>query len=191
MKHTCGNNTWHYRVDSATATQRLIDEKNFRESQSFALNAHAGLDIIKENLNPDADAELYSFADIYGAIEGTDGNVAMAANAESVEKLNEIFDNGRIIYVMAEGFATSQDNFIGENAENVGVERNKKLAFNRAYTVVNWLKGNEKFKRVSNNVFSINALPNPIVETKATSTQVLDAKLKRYVKVRIHYAIDK
>ena len=92
---------------------------------------------------------------------------------------------------MAEGFATSQDNFIGENAENVGVERNKKLAFNRAYTVVNWLKGNEKFKRVSNNVFSINALPNPIMETKATSTQGLDAKLKRYVKVRIHYAIDK
>jgi hypothetical protein len=187
----CGNNTWHYRVDSATATQRLIDEKNFRESQSFALNAHAGLDIIKENLNPDDDAELYSFADIYGAIEGANGNVAMAANAESVEKLNEIFDNGRIIYVMAEGFATSQDNFIGENAENVGVERNKKLAFNRAYTVVNWLKGNEKFKRVSNNVFSINALPNPIMETKATSTQGLDAKLKRYVKVRIHYAIDK
>lgn len=155
------------------------------------MNAHAGLDIIKENLNPDADAELYSFADIYGAIEGANGNVAMAANAESVEKLNEIFDNGRIIYVMAEGFATSQDNFIGENAENVGVERNKKLAFNRAYTVVNWLKGNEKFKRVSNNVFSINALPNPIMETKATSTQGLDAKLKRYVKVRIHYAIDK
>ena len=187
----CGNNTWHYRVDNATATQRLIDEKNYRESQSFALNAHAGLDIIKENLNPDADVELYSFADIYGAIEGTDGNVAMAANAESVEKLNEIFDNGRIIYVMAEGFATSQDNFIGENAEDVGVDRNKKLAFNRAYTVVNWLKGNEKFRRVSNNVFSINALPNPIMETKATSTQGLDAKLKRYVKVRIHYAIDK
>lgn len=187
----CGNNTWHYRVDNATATQRLIDEKNYKESQSFALNAHAGLNIIKENLNPDADAELYSFADIYGAIEGTGGNVAMAANAESVEKLNEIFDNGRIIYVMAEGFATSQDNFIGENAEDVGEERNKKLAFNRAYTVVNWLKGNEKFKRVSNNVFAINALPNPIVETKATSTRVLDAKLKRYVKVRIHYAIDK
>ena len=187
----CGNNTWHYRVDNATATQRLIDEKNYKESQSFALNAHAGLNIIKENLNPDADAELYSFADIYGAIEGTDGNVAMAANAESMEKLNEIFDNGRIIYVMAEGFATSQDNFIGENAEDVGEERNKKLAFNRAYTVVNWLKGNEKFKRVSNNVFAINALPNPIVETKATSTRVLDAKLKRYVKVRIHYAIDK
>lgn len=187
----CGNNTWHYRVDNATATQRLIDEKNYKESQSFALNAHAGLDIIKENLNPDADAELYSFADIYGAIEGTNGNVAMAANAESVEKLNEILDNGRIIYVMAEGFATSQDNFIGENAEDVGEERNKKLAFNRAYTVVNWLKGNEKFRRVSNNVFSINALPNPIMETKATSTQGLDAKLKRYVKVRIHYAIDK
>ena len=187
----CGNNTWHYRVDNATATQRLIDEKNYRESQSFALNAHAGLDIIKENLNPDADVELYSFADIYGAIEGTDGHVAMAANAESVEKLKEIFDNGRIIYVMAEGFATSQDNFIGENAEDVGVDRNKKLAFNRAYTVVNWLKGNEKFRRVSNNVFSINALPNPIMETKATSTQGLDAKLKRYVKVRIHYAIDK
>ncbi len=187
----CGNNTWYYRVDRETATQRLIGADNYKENQSFSLNAHAGLELVKNNMKPDSDAELYSFADVYGAIESSDGNVAQAMDAEAVDKLNEIFDKGRILYVVAEGLATSQDNFIGENAEDVGLERNKKLAYNRAYTVVNWLKGNEKFKRVSNNAFAVNALVNPVVNVDDESTQGLNSKLRRCVKVRIHYVIDK
>ena len=135
--------------------------------------------------------QLYSFADIYSAIEGNDGNIANAANTEAVNRLNEIFTKGRIIYVMAEGLATSQDNYIGEDSENVGLERNKTLAYNRAYTVVNWLKGNEKFRNVSNNVFAVNALVNPIVKVDDKSVQGLNSKLGRCVKVRIHFVIDK
>ena len=163
----------------------------YNESKSFSLNAHNGLELVKNNLKPDADAELYSFADIYSAIEGNDGNIANAANTEAVNRLNEIFTKGRIIYVMAEGLATSQDNYIGEDSENVGLERNKTLAYNRAYTVVNWLKGNEKFRNVSNNVFAVNALVNPIVKVDDKSVQGLNSKLGRCVKVRIHFVIDK
>ena len=186
-----GNNTWYYRVDRETAGQRLLGANNYKESKSFSLNAHNGLELVKNNLKPDADAELYSFADIYSAIEGNDGNIANAANTEAVNRLNEIFTKGRIIYVMAEGLATSQDNYIGEDSENVGLERNKTLAYNRAYTVVNWLKGNEKFRNVSNNVFAVNALVNPIVKVDDKSVQGLNSKLGRCVKVRIHFVIDK
>ena len=91
---------------------------------------------------------------------------------------------------MAEGLATSQDNYIGENAEEVGLERNKKLAYNRAFTVVNWLKTNPKFKNMPGNAFLVNALVNPVVELDDESVQGLNAKVKRSVKVRIFYAID-
>ena len=186
-----GANTWHYRVDSETAAQRLMDEDNYMENQSFSLNAHAGLDLVRSNMNPDADAELYSFADVYNAINTSDSTAVQGADLESTNKLKEIFTKGRVLYVVAEGFATSQDNFIGENAEDVGLERNKKLAFNRAYTVVNWLKGNEKFRKISDNTFVVNALENPIIDVDDHSTRGLNSKLRRSVKVRIYYAIDK
>lgn len=44
---------------------------NYKESTSYGLNAHAGLGLVKENMKPDTDAELFSFADIYAAIEVT------------------------------------------------------------------------------------------------------------------------
>lgn len=186
-----GNNTWYYRVDRATATQRLISAENYKETQSFSLNAHSGLDIVKNNMNPDADAELFSFADVYGAIENNGGNVARAVDNSAMNKVKEILTKGRVIYVVAEGLATSQDNFIGENAKGVGLERNKSLAYNRAYTVVNWLKGNPNFKNVPSNIFAVNALIDPIINVDDESVQGLNPKLGRSVKVRIHYAIEK
>ena len=186
-----GANTWYYRVDRETATQRLIDASNYKENQSFSLNAHAGLNLVKSNLSPEADADLFSFADVYGAIEHKEGNVAQAADAAAVNKLKEIFNQGRILYVVAEGLATSQDNFIGENAEDIGLERNKKLAYNRAYTVINWLKGNEQFKHLPSGTFAVNALIDPVINVDDASTRGLNSKLGRCVKVKIQYVIDK
>ncbi len=186
-----GANVWNYRVDQATASQRLLKEENYKETHSFALNAHDGLDIVKNNMNPDADAELFSFADMYGAIENNEGQVAQASDEVAVKKIQEILTKGNVLYVVAEGFATSQDNFIGEDAVNVGLERNKTLAYNRALTVVNWLKGNEKMKDVPDYAYSLNALVNPIISVKDESVLGLTPKLSRCVKVRIHYMINK
>lgn len=186
-----GGKTWYYRVDNETSTQSLLLDENYRESTSFGLNAHQGLDIVKDNMKVGAESDLYSFADIYAAIEGNGGYVALAADQSAVAQLDSILKNGRILYVQAEGLATSQDNYVGENAENIGLERNKTLAYNRAYTVIKWLKGNAMFKNVPNNDFSINALTDPIVTVNDKSTQGLNAKLNRCVKVRIHCVIDK
>ena len=184
-----GANVWNYRVDHATASQRLLKQENYKDNQSYALNARGGMDIVQKNMRPDADAELFSFADVYGAIENREGHVAQASDDAAVQKIQEIFAQGNVLYVVAEGYATSQDNFIGEDAENVGLERNKNLAYNRALTVMNWLKGNEKLKNIPSNAYSVNALTNPIISVKDESVLGLTPKLSRCVKVRIHYVI--
>ena len=186
-----GANVWNYRVDHATASQRLLKQENYKDNQSYALNARGGMDIVQKNMRPDADAELFSFADVYGAIENREGHVAQASDDAAVQKIQEIFTQGNVIYVVAEGYATSQDNFIGEDAENVGLERNKNLAYNRALTVMNWLKGNEKLKNVPKHAYSVNALTDPIISVKDESVLGLTPKLSRCVKVRIHYVIKK
>lgn len=187
-----GNNgkTWYYRVDDETKTQSLLSGDNYKETASYGLNAHAGLDRVKENMKPDVDADIYSFADVYAAIEGNDGYVAACADSATVQAIRRILDGGRILYVQAEGLATSQDNYTGEDADKVGLERNKTLAYNRAYTVIKWLKGNENFRKVVGNNFSLNALTDPIAVVSDKSTRGLSAKLNRCVKVKVHYVIE-
>ena len=186
-----GSKTWYYRVDEETTSQTLLSADNYKESESYGLNAHAGMDVVKQHMQLDSDMQLYSFADFYAALEGNEGCVAQAADSASVNELSEILKNGRILFVQAEGLATSQDNYTGADADNVGKERNKTLAFNRAYTVVKWLKGNDLFKNVIGSDFAINALTDPIATVDDKSTRGLNAKLNRCVKVRIHCVIDK
>lgn len=185
------HNTWYYRVDRVAASQHLMNEENYRESKSYALNAHQGLPIVQKHLMSDSDEQLYSFADVYGALETQEGNVALAVDEKTVKELNHIFNDGEILNVVTEGVATSQDNYSGEDAEEIGLKRNRELAFHRAYTVVNWLRTNPKFKGVPYNTFVVNALNNPIAEVQDRSTRELNAKLRRCVKVRIQYVVGK
>ena len=164
---------------------------NYKESQSYGLNAHTGLDLVKQNMTVDDDADLYSFADIYAAVEGDGASVSGFADNATVAELKNIFENGRIQFVSAEGLATSQDNYVGDDAENVGLERNKTLAYNRARTVIQWLRDSGAFKSIGRNSFSLNALTDPIGIVNDKSTRGLNAKLNRCVKVRINYVIEK
>ena len=186
-----GGKTWYYRVDSETSTQKLMSADNYKESQSYGLNAHTGLDLVKQNMTVDDDADLYSFADIYAAVEGDGASVSGFADNATVAELKNIFENGRIQFVSAEGLATSQDNYVGDDAENVGLERNKTLAYNRARTVIQWLRDSGAFKSIGRNSFSLNALTDPIGIVNDKSTRGLNAKLNRCVKVRINYVIEK
>lgn len=186
-----GGKTWYYRVDSETATQSLVSKDNYKENASYGLNAHSGLDLIRQNMTLDEDADLYSFADIYAAVEGEGGYISSFTDNATVAELKKIFENGRIQFVSAEGLATSQDNYVGEDAENVGLERNKALAYGRARTVIQWLKGSGVFKNIGRNSFSLNALSAPVSTVNDKSTRGLNAKLNRCVKVRINYVIEK
>jgi len=186
-----GDKTWNYRIDDETKTQTLLNRDNYREDTSFCLNAHAGLGIVRENMNIDGDADVYSFSDVYAAIEGYEGYVAQFADSTAVREIRRILTDGTILLVQAEGVATSQDNYTGDNAEYVGWMRNKELSFNRAWTAIKWLRGSGLFENVKRENFVINTLTEPISIVNDASTRGLNAKLNRCARIRISYVIKK
>lgn len=179
--------TWHYRIDDETRTQVLLGTENYKESTSYGLNAHAGLNIVKESMPVEQDSQLYSFADVYAAIEGNEGYISRYTDKKAVSTIQNILKNGRILRVDAEGLATSQDNWTGKDAETVGLTRNKALSYNRALSVIKWLQNCGKFEGVAKENFSINALSEPIGIVNDTSTRGLKAKLNRCARIRIQY----
>lgn len=185
-----GPRTWYYRVDEATATQALLSDENYKETKSYGLNSFKGLETVRKNMPVEADSKLVSFADVYAAIEGDEGYIYDNANPATVAEIQRILNNGTILNVTAEGLATSQDNFVGEDAVNVGLTRNKTLSFNRALSPILWLKNSNKFKGVSASDFVINELSEPIGQVDDKSTRDLNAKLKRCARIKISYMIE-
>lgn len=185
------NKTWYYRIDDETMTQTLLSRDNYREDTSYCINAHAGLDVVKANMDNDEDVDVYSFADVYAAIEGNEGYIAGCADSTTVEEIRRILAEGTILLVQAEGVATSQDNYTGANAEQVGYLRNKELSYNRAWSAIKWLRESGRFDRVKRENFVINTLTDPISLVDDKSTRGLNAKLNRCARVRITYVIKK
>lgn len=181
-----GSHIWQYRIDDATQGQTLLSNANYAESQTYGLNSHNGLDIIRENMKLDGNDELVSFADVYAAMNGNEGYIAQFTDEETVNRIKDIFENGVITMVQTEGMATSQDNYSGANAGKVGEERNSALSENRANSVMKWLQENENLANALYQSFFTNG-KNTINEVTDSSTQGLNAKLNRGVKVRIHY----
>ena len=186
-----GNKTWYYRIDDETMTQTLLSRDNYREDTSYCLNAHAGLDVVKANTANGEEADVYSFADVYAAIEGYEGHIAGCADSAAVGEIRRILDEGTILLVRAEGVATSQDNYTGANAGQVGYLRNKELSHNRAWSAIKWLRESGCFNGVRPENFVINALTDPISIVNDKSTRSLNAKLNRCARIRITYMIKK
>ena len=184
-----GNNAWQYRIDNETWKQRLASEDNYKETNSYQLNAHAGLGTIRQYLKVDKSDEFVSFADVYAAMTSNNGYIAKYADAGTVARIKNILENGTITMIQAEGLATSQDNFSGADAAQVGWMRNNALSHNRANTVISWLKSKERLQQVSSQIFLVSSLDGAIREVKDASTRGLNAKLNRCVKVRIHYML--
>ena len=185
-----GVHTWQYRIDDATQGQSLLSNANYAESKTYGLNSHSGLDIIRENMKIDGDDELVSFADVYAALNGNEGYIAQFTDEATVNRIKDILENGIITMVQAEGMATSQDNFTGANAAQVGQERNSALSENRANSVMKWLQENQNLADALYQSFFTQG-KNTINPVTDESTRGLDAKLNRGVKVRLHYIKNK
>lgn len=181
-----GLHTWQYRIDDATLRQQLVSDANYAETRSFGINAHSGLGILRENMRIDDTDELVSFADVYAAVNGNEGYISRFADPETVERIKDIFNNGVISVIQTEGMATSQDNYSGANAEQVGEDRNNALSENRSASVLLWLQKNPNLKGALTQTF-ISSGKNTINTVNEASTRGLNAKLNRGVKVRIHY----
>ena len=183
-----GLHTWQYRIDDATLRQQLVSGDNYKESESFGLNAHSGLATVRQYMDLDEADELVSFADVYAAMTSNEGYVSRFTDAETVEKIKDILDRGAILLIQADGLATSQDNYSGADAERVGQERNTALADNRANTVISWLTADPRMRDVRSQSFIYNN-KGDIRKVDDPSTRGLNAKLNRCVKVRIRYMI--
>lgn len=182
-----GRNVWMYRVDNAALGQNLLSSDNYTETESFGLNAHSGLELIRENMTVDEDDTLVSYADVYAAMHENEGYISRFTDAATVEHIKRVLNDGVITMIQAEGLATSQDNYSGADAEKVRTERNTALSQNRANTVITWLKSNERLDNALSQIYLVSSLNGPIRPVEASSTRGLEAKLNRCVKVRIHY----
>lgn len=183
-----GRHTWQYRIDDATMGQHLLSNANYAESQTFGLNSHQGLDILREHMKMESSDELVSFADVYAAVNGNEGYIAQFTDEATVERIKNIFNNGVISVIQVEGMATSQDNYSGANASQIGSERNMALSENRANSVIIWLQQNDNLSSALVQTF-IGGGKNLINTVNDESTRGLNAKLNRGVKVRIRYMI--
>lgn len=179
--------TWCYRIDNETRTQTLLSRDNYKETTSYGLNAHAGLSTVRENMPLEEGTVLYSFADVYAALVGDEGYISRFSDRQAVDAIRDILENGRIIHVQAEGLATSQDNYTGENAEAVGLDRNRALSHYRAFSAIKWLRESGKFGELKHGDFSINVLSEPIGRVDDKSTRGLKAKLNRCARITIKY----
>ena len=182
-----GQHVWLYRVDNAALGQKLLSRANYAETESFGLNAHSGLELIRNHLSIDRNDQLVSFADMYAAMYEDAGHIAQFADAETVAQIKRVLSNGVFTMIQAEGLATSQDNYSGANASQIGTERNTALSRNRANTVITWLKENDRLSDAASQIYLVNSLEGPIRPVNDQSTRGLNAKLNRCVKVRIHY----
>ncbi|MCH5312439.1 MAG: hypothetical protein J1E57_10890 [Prevotella sp.] len=182
-----GQNTWLYRIDNAALGQNLLSSANYAETESFGLNAHSGLNLIRNNMNIDENDLLVSYADVYAAMHENKGYISKFTDAETVEHIKRVLSNGVITMIQAEGLATSQDNYSGANASQIRSERNKALSQNRANTVITWLKENKHMTNAVSQIYMVNSLSGPVRNVNDMSTRGLNAKLNRCVKVRIHY----
>lgn len=181
------NKVWCYRIDDETRTQTLLSNENYKETTSFCLNAHAGLQIVRENMPLEEGTELYSFADVYAALSGNEGYISKFSDEQAVEAIKDILENGTILHVQAEGLATSQDNYTGRNAEEVGLTRNRTLSHYRAFSAIKWLRESNQFTNLKQNDFSIDILSEPIGRVDDKSTRGLKAKLNRCARITIKY----
>lgn len=181
-----GQHLWHYRVDDATLGQQLLSSDNYSETTSFGLNSHAGLDIVREQMDLAGTEELVSFADVYAAINANEGYIAQFADEATVNRILDIINNGVILQIQADGIATSQDNYSGKDAARIGVERNTALAQNRARTVISWLTADPRFQDVRSQSY-IYDNESSIRTVNDKSTRGLNAKVNRCVRVRIRY----
>ncbi len=180
-----GRQSWQYRVDNAAQGQNLTDVRNYTEDKSYGLNSNLGIDIVRGNMEVN-NADLYSFADVYAAIEGLGGYIAGYVDKDKVESLSRILNEGEITNISVSGTSTNQDNSV--NPEQ-GQSRNTTLAQNRTQSVLMWLRncGVSKLTDANLQVLMVNDLRGPVHQIEDKSTRSLNAKLNRCVKVTIDY----
>jgi len=123
---------WYYRIDESYKGQ-LLKKESYLDRTSFGLNSIYGTDKVMElfNLTENDEYTVYSFADVYAALEGNDvvwpkGDYFNGINTMTILDLKE---RNRIDHIDCIGMASNQ----GHD------KLNQDLAMNRARLIKQWL----------------------------------------------------
>lgn len=138
-------NYWAYRCDKAYENQVLHtynDETryNYYDLEDYGLNSNVGCDLITQVHTEDRkyfeEGKIYSFADVFQAIQGGAENVLTSDQyfQENVKKIQEI------IGINKEKYTISSIEVVGFASSHGYKNSNDVLGKNRANTIVEWLK---------------------------------------------------
>lgn len=126
---------WYYRVDKKYKNQ-LLQKPCYVDTASYCLNSNAGRDSVINKFGVEDVDNLYSFADIYAAIEGGD--------AESILRSDSLVDESRVTRLKSLLTGTAIKNIksitcVGHASNQGHSTLNNKLRLDRANTIKKWL----------------------------------------------------
>jgi len=124
------NRKWYYRIDNAYKNQ-ILKKANYVDRASYGLNSSAGLTKVAEQFNVEDKNTLYSFADVYVALEGGDSSSVLAGT----------FDQAKVDSLKNKISQYGIDNIecIGKASSPGHSEANESLQKDRAATIKKWL----------------------------------------------------
>ena len=173
-------NNWGYRVDNSWANE-VLDVEDYIDSKSFKLNSGGQRDKICELYGVEEE-QLYSLTDVYVALNGAGSASKLSGfyNVERVEKFKSLIDKYGIAQIKAVGYASTHGSTPNEE---ININRNNKLIFNRAKSAITWLKSFNSLKKVKGWDATTGTIPGPGEKTGDVSS--LEAKIFRCAKVEI------
>lgn len=171
---------YYYRVDKAYENQDFSNTDSYLDIGSFALNGsgYTNAKTINEfEIDNDSDIfKLYSFADLFTALENSNNAVTITEKSKEIKKILTDKDRYKITGLKYFGHASYQGR---KNSNN-------DLARNRANTLKKWLEGFEQFKGVQSEQPIIkNQTEKPVINVGGNSE--LNTKLWRSASVIIEY----
>lgn len=127
---------WYYRVDKAYKNQELL-KKNYLDRNSYCLNSKAGLSQIAKSFSITDTDNLYSFADVYVALEG----------GEAITVLNGLYSQSKVNDFLSKikQYTIDHVECIGRASQQGYKPKNATLQKNRAMTVKRWLSKSNLF----------------------------------------------
>ena len=171
---------YYYRVDKAYENQDFSNTDSYLDIGSFALNGsgYTNAKTINEfEIDNDSDIfKLYSFADLFTALEDSNNAVTITEKSKEIKKILTDKERYKITGLKYFGHASYQGR---KNSNN-------DLARNRANTLKKWLEGFEQFKGVQSEQPIIkNQTEKPVINVGSNSE--LNTKLWRSASVIIEY----
>lgn len=134
---------WYYRVDKAYKNQ-LLKKESYLDTASYCLNSSAGQTKVAEHFGITDTNNLYSFADVYAALEGGEARSVLGNEGLGIK---ELFSPSKVTDFLnkIQQYGVDHVECIGRASVQGHDMLNDDLQINRARTVKKWLSQSPHF----------------------------------------------